>query len=104
MTKKDILALIRWHYAGDELKFAKVCRDLAMEFYDSGELQLSEYILAHMGESPTFEAYMDRVYVDKWGNVLSEQNGKTYYHGNIYDKQPITMTEDERKNLKWRPR
>lgn len=48
------IQLIRYHYEQDEDKFKEYCHYLINELNKIGEDELSGYILAQLGEVPTF--------------------------------------------------
>ena len=54
MKKRNVLNLIRYHTDGNNAGFRNEAYTIAESFYQSGDLQLSEYIMALLSESNTF--------------------------------------------------
>lgn len=54
MKKKDILNLVRYHCEGNDIAFRDVASGIASEFYNNGDYQLGEYIMAQLSDANTF--------------------------------------------------
>ncbi len=53
MKKKDVVNLIRFHNEGDETGFNKQAMQIADDFYDSGDVELSRYIYSLLSDAST---------------------------------------------------
>ena len=51
---KPVLKLINAYYDKDDETFKNGCREIAKELDTKGELELSQYVLAQIGDVPTF--------------------------------------------------
>lgn len=54
MRKKDVLNLIKYHCQGNDIAFRDVASAIASDFYQKGELQLGEYIMAQLSDANVF--------------------------------------------------
>lgn len=54
MKKKDVLNLVRYHCEGNDIAFRDVASGIASEFYNNGDYQLGEYIMAQLSDANTF--------------------------------------------------
>ncbi|ABJ62350.1 ATP-binding protein [Leuconostoc mesenteroides] len=54
MKKKDVLDLIRYHFENDSTAFKNQSLEIAREFSNSGEEQLSSYIMGLISQADTF--------------------------------------------------
>lgn len=55
MKKKDIIDLIKYHVDNDDANFKTIAHQIARDFYDSGDVELANYILAILSKKYTFE-------------------------------------------------
>ena len=51
---KNVLKLITAHFDNDKEAFIDSCRKIAKELDDKGEEELSQFVLAQIGDVPTF--------------------------------------------------
>lgn len=54
MKKKDVLNLVRYHCEGNDIAFRDIASSIASEFYNNGDYQLGEYIMAQLSDANTF--------------------------------------------------
>lgn len=54
MRKRDVLDLIKYHCQGNDIAFRNVANEIASDFYQKGELQLGEYIMAQLSDANVF--------------------------------------------------
>ena len=54
MRKKDVLNLIKYHCQGNDIAFRDVASAIASDFYQTGELQRGEYIMAQLSAANVF--------------------------------------------------
>lgn len=87
MKKKDIVDLIRYHVDNNESGFKELAYDIAVDFRDSGDLQLSNYIISLLSsKAVSFTPQATSFATSEFFNKITPSNSSLFIPNNIMNE------------------